>query len=246
MADLTGRTALITGAGQGIGKACAHVFGERGAKLILMDKNRKTLPEVEAELKAKGYEVQAHIIDLTYSKRLINLMTEIRNVSHANILVNNAGFDRPGVTRKIDMGDFNAVIGIHLGVPFLLIKLLLPGMREGRWGRIINISSIYGTSGAKGEAAYCVAKAGVIGLTKTVAREAGIDGVTVNAIVPGLIRTPPMEKLPEKYKQPIIEQTLLGRMGEPEEVARVAAFLASDDASYVTGTTITVSGGWGI
>lgn len=246
MTDLAGRTALITGAGQGIGKACAHIFGERGAKLILMDKNRKTLPEVEAELAAKGYDVQAHIIDLTYSKRLINLMTGIRNVAHANILVNNAGFDRPGVTRKIDMGDFNAVIGIHLGVPFLLIKLLLPGMREGRWGRIINISSIYGTSGAKGEAAYCVAKAGVIGLTKTVAREAGIDGVTVNAIVPGLIRTPPMEKLPEKYRQPIIEQTLLGRIGEPEEVARVAAFLASDDASYVTGTTITVSGGWGI
>lgn len=246
MTDLAGRTALITGAGQGIGKACAHVFGERGAKLILMDKNRKTLPEVEAELKAKGYDVQAHIIDLTYSKRLINLMTEIRNESHANILVNNAGFDRPGVTRKIDMGDFNAVLGIHLGVPFLLIKLLLPGMREARWGRIINISSIYGTSGAKGEAAYCVAKAGVIGLTKTVAREAGVDGVTVNAIVPGLIRTPPMERLPEKYKLPIVEQTLLGRIGEPEEVARVAAFLASEDASYVTGTTITVSGGWGI
>lgn len=246
MTDLAGRTALITGAGQGIGKACAHVFGERGANLILMDKNRKTLPGVEAELKAKGYNVQAHIIDLTYSKRLTNLMDEIRNESHANILVNNAGFDRPGVTRKIDMGDFNAVLGIHLGVPFLLIQLLLPGMREGRWGRILNISSVYGTSGAKGEAAYCVAKAGVIGLTKTVAREAGADGVTVNAIVPGLIRTPPMERLPDKYKQPIIEQTLLGRMGEPEEVARVAAFLASDDASFVTGTTITVSGGWGI
>lgn len=246
MTDLAGRTALITGAGQGIGKACANVFGERGANLILMDKNRKTLPGVEAELKAKGYNVQAHIIDLTYSKRLTNLMTEIRNESHADILVNNAGFDRPGVTRKIDMGDFNAVLGIHLGVPFLLIQLLLPGMRTGRWGRIINISSVYGTSGAKGEAAYCVAKAGVIGLTKTVAREAGTDGVTVNAIVPGLIRTPPMERLPDKYKQPIIEQTLLGRMGEPEEVARVAAFLASDDASFVTGTTITVSGGWGI
>ena len=246
MTDLAGRTALITGAGQGIGKACAHVFGERGANLILMDKNRRTLPGVEAELKAKGYNVQAHIIDLTYSKRLTNLMAEIRNDSHANILVNNAGFDRPGVTRRIDMGDFNAVLGIHLGVPFLLIQLLLPGMREGRWGRIINISSVYGTSGAKGEAAYCVAKAGVIGLTKTVAREAGADGVTVNAIVPGLIRTPPMEKLPDKYKEPIIEQTLLGRMGEPEEVARVAAFLASDDASFVTGTTITVSGGWGI
>jgi 3-oxoacyl-[acyl-carrier protein] reductase len=246
MTDLAGRTALITGAGQGIGKACAHVFGERGAKLILMDKNRRTLPKVESELKAKGYDVAAHIIDLTYSKRLMDLLAEIEGKSPVHILVNNAGFDRPGVTRKIDLGDFNAVIGIHLGVPFLLIKLLLPGMRTAQWGRIINISSIYGTSGAKGEAAYCVAKAGVIGLTKTVAREAGADGVTVNAIVPGLIRTPPMEKLPDRYKEPIIEQTLLGRMGEPEEVARVAAFLASDDASYVTGTTITVSGGWGI
>lgn len=246
MTDLAGRTALITGAGQGIGKACAHVFGQRGAKLILMDKNRRTLPKVEAELKAKGYNVQAYIIDLTYSKRLMDLIAEIEVESPAHILINNAGFDRPGVTRKIDMGDFNAVLGIHLGVPFLLIKLLLPGMRAAQWGRIINISSIYGTSGAKGEAAYCVAKAGVIGLTKTVAREAGLDGVTVNAIIPGLIRTPPMEKLPEKFKVPIIEQTLLGRMGEPEEVAKVAAFLASNDASYVTGTTITVSGGWGI
>jgi NAD(P)-dependent dehydrogenase (short-subunit alcohol dehydrogenase family) len=119
-------------------------------------------------------------------------------------------------------------------------------MRAHRWGRIINISSVYGLSGAKGEVAYSTAKAGIIGLTKTAAREGGPDGVTVNAVVPGLIRTPTIEKMPEKYRAPIVEQTLLGRIGEAEEVARVIAFLASDDASYITGTSITVSGGWGI
>ena len=128
----------------------------------------------------------------------------------------------------------------------MLIKLLLPDMRARKWGRIVNISSVYGLSGAKGEAAYSTAKAAVIGLTKTAAREGGPDGVTVNAVVPGLIRTPTIEKMPEKYRTPIIEQTLLGRIGEAEEVARVIAFLASDDASFITGTSITVSGGWGI
>ena len=163
-----------------------------------------------------------------------------------DILVNNAGFDRPGTTARVDRRGFGEVLGIHVLVPFLLIKLLLPGMRSAGWGRIINISSIYGLSGAKGEAAYCTAKAAVIGLTKSVAREAGRDGVTVNAIVPGLIRTPPMERMPGKYTAPIIADTLLGRMGEPEEVARTAAFLASGDSSFITGATITVSGGWGI
>lgn len=181
-----------------------------------------------------------------HHEKLQTLMEEIKNGTHIDILVNNAGFDRPGVSARIDRRAFNEVMGIHVTVPFFLAKLLLPDMRAARWGRIINISSIYGISGAKGEAAYCTAKAAVIGLTKTLAREAGPDGVTVNAVVPGLIRTPPMERMPEKYRLPIIEQTLLRRMGEPEEVARAIAFLASDDASFVTGTTITVSGGWGI
>jgi NAD(P)-dependent dehydrogenase (short-subunit alcohol dehydrogenase family) len=170
----------------------------------------------------------------------------VKSESVVDILINNAGFDRPGVTARIGKEDFNAVLGIHIGVPFLLTKWLLPDMRARKWGRIVNISSVYGLMGAKGEAAYCTAKAGVIGLTKTTAREAGPDGVTVNAVVPGLIRTPPMIHMPEKYKEPIVDQTLLGRMGEPEEVARVIAFLSSDDASFVTGTTVTVSGGWGI
>jgi len=244
--NLQGHSALITGAGQGIGKACAEVFAERGASLILLDKNRKTLPHVAHEIHSRGCKAIAHIIDLTHTRSLEHLIETLKKEVNIDILVNNAGFDKPGVTSKINKRHLNDVLGIHVAVPFFLIKLLLPDMRSHHWGRIINISSVYGVSGAKGEVAYSTAKAAVIGLTKTIAREAGKDGVTVNAVVPGLIRTPPMIKMPDKYKEPIIAQTLLGRMGEPEEVAKVVAFLASDDASYITGTTITVSGGWGI
>ena len=119
-------------------------------------------------------------------------------------------------------------------------------MRAAKWGRIINISSIYGLLGAKGEAAYATAKAAVVGLTKTTAREGGPDGVTVNAVVPGLIRTPPIIAMPERYTAPILSETLLGRIGEPRDVAGVIAFLASEDASFITGAAIPVSGGWNI
>jgi len=243
---LRGHTALITGAGQGIGRACAEVLAQRGAEVVLLDKNKRTLPRVAEDIAAAGYGVESHVIDLLHTERLKSLVEEIMGKRRIDILVNNAGFDRPGVTAKVSRKAFGEVLAIHLGVPFLLTALLLPPMRQAGWGRIINIGSVYGQSGAKGEVAYCTAKAGVTGLTKSVAREAGADGVTVNAIIPGIIRTPPMERMPERYRVPIVAQTLLGRMGEPEEVARVAAFLASDDASYVTGTTITVSGGWGI
>ena len=244
--DLSGHTALITGAGQGIGRACAEVFAQKGARLVLLDKNRRTLPRVAEGIIAAGGQAEGHIIDLMHTEKLTRLIGTIEARARVDILVNNAGFDRPGTTARVDRRGFGEVLGIHVLVPFLLTKLLLPRMRSAGWGRIINISSIYGLSGAKGEAAYCTAKAAVIGLTKSVAREAGRDGVTVNAIVPGLIRTPPMERMPEKYRGPIIAETLLGRMGEPEEVARTAAFLASGDSSFITGTTITVSGGWGI
>jgi 3-oxoacyl-[acyl-carrier protein] reductase len=244
--ELSGHTALITGAGQGIGRACAEVFAQRGATVLLIDKNAETLPVVVESIQAGGGKVRGHVLDLMHTERLERLIEDTRQDTKIDILVNNAGFDRPGVATKVDHLGFKEVLGIHVLVPFLLTRLLLPDMRAAGWGRIVNISSVYAVSGAKGEVAYCAAKAAVLGFTKSVAREAGHDGVTVNAIVPGLIRTPPMERMPEKYRSPIIAQTLLGRMGEPEEIARVAAFLASDDSSYITGTTITVSGGWGI
>ncbi|HBL22772.1 MAG TPA: 3-oxoacyl-ACP reductase [Deltaproteobacteria bacterium] len=244
--NLKDKTALITGAGQGIGKACAEVFAQRGARLILLDKNRRTVSHVARELESQGADVTFRVIDLTHTQPLLKVIDELLAAFRIDILVNNAGFDRPGVTAKIDKSDYNAVLSIHLGVPFLLSKLLLPRMRANKWGRIINVSSIYGLMGAKGEVAYAAAKAGVLGLTKTLAREGGRDGVTINAVVPGMIRTPPIMRMPEKYRDPIIAESMLGRIGEPEEVARAVAFLASDDASYITGTDIKVSGGWGI
>lgn len=245
--NLSGHRALITGSGQGIGKACVEVFASHGADLVLIDKNPDTLETLVADLGVSGRKVLARSLDLTDLDALRGFVGQLTEGPVIDILVNNAGFDRPGTTARIDTGDLEAVAGIHLTVPFLLIKLLLPGMRSAGWGRIINISSIYGLIGGKGEVAYSTAKAGSMGMTKSVAKEAGKDGVTVNAVLPGLTRTPTIETfMAERFKNEIIAETPLGRIGEPEEIARVAAFLASDDASFITGACIPVSGGWGI
>jgi 3-oxoacyl-[acyl-carrier protein] reductase len=245
--SLYGHIALITGAGQGIGKACAFALAERGAELILWDKNPQTLGAVVRELKQAGRKVAHHVVDLTDIEKLRHAAFEAKKTGLVDILVNNAGFDRPGATDKIDQQGFEEVMSIHVTVPLLLIQILLPDMRRAGWGRIINVSSVYGAIGGKGEVAYSTAKAGIIGLTKSVAKECGKDGVTVNAVLPGLIRTPTIEAfMAEKYKQEIIANTPLGRMAEPEEVAGVLAFLASDDASFITGAAVPVSGGWAI
>ena len=245
--ELSGHAALITGAGQGIGRACAEVFAAKGADLILLDRNPDTLFQVADSLAKTGRRIVARNLDLTDEDRLKQVVEEVKIAGLIDILVNNAGFDRPGTTVGIDTKEFLEVLRIHLVVPLTLIQLLLPEMRAGGWGRIINVSSIYGLIGGKGEVAYSTAKAGVIGLTKSVAKEAGADGVTVNVVLPGLTRTPTIENtMAAKFKRPIIEQTPLGRIGEAREVAGVIAFLASDEASFITGTAVPVSGGWGI
>ncbi len=245
--DLSGHRALITGAGQGIGRACAENFASLGADLVLLDRNPETLEELSRRLSETGRNVEACIVDLTDLDGLRIKVEELAQRNLIDILVNNAGFDLPGTTAKINPTDFEAVIRIHLTVPFLLIKLLLPSMKSAGWGRIINVSSIYGLIGGKGEVAYSTAKAGVIGLTKSVAKEAGKSGVTVNAVAPGLTRTPTIETfMSDKFKEMIIAETPLARIAEPLEVAKVITFLASDYASYLTGTCVPVSGGWGI
>ena len=244
--NLKGHTALITGAGQGIGLACAEVMAQRGAALILLDKNQDALDRAAEKLKDK-VRVETHALNLTDIELLTAEAQKISEKNRVDILVNNAGFDRPGSASKITAQDFSAVMGIHLLVPTMLIKAFLPGMREAGWGRIVNVSSIYGLIGGKGEIAYSTAKAGVIGLTKSVAREAGKYGITVNAVMPGLTRTPTIETfMAEKFKNQIIAETPLARIAEPVEVAKAIAFLASDDASYITSAAIPVSGGWGI
>ncbi len=244
---LDGHIALITGAGQGIGRACSVIFASKGADLVLLDKNSETLSNVAQEVARMGRKVIKHVLDLTNLDELREAVENARKIDLIDILVNNAGFDRPGTTAKIDKKEFEEVLGIHVTVPLTLIQILLPGMREAGWGRIINVSSIYGITGGKGEVAYSTAKAGIIGLTKSVAKECGQDGVTVNVVLPGLTRTPTIETfMGERYKKAIIANTPLGRIAEPEEVARVIAFLASDEASFITGIALPVSGGWGL
>jgi 3-oxoacyl-[acyl-carrier protein] reductase len=245
--NLEGRTAFITGAGQGIGRACAEVFASRGADLVLLDKNPATLPLVCREVEKTGRKIVPILVDLLDTPALRReLQTHCANLT-IDILVNNAGFDRPGTSAKIDTAGFEEELEIHLTVPLLLTQFVLPAMRSRKWGRIVNVSSIYGLIGGKGELAYSAAKAGLIGFTKSVAREAAADGVTVNVVLPGLTRTPTIEiYMAQKFKDAIIRETPLGRMAEAAEVAKVIAFLASDDASYITATAIPVSGGWGI
>jgi NAD(P)-dependent dehydrogenase (short-subunit alcohol dehydrogenase family) len=245
--NLRSHRALITGAGQGIGRACAEVFASRGADLVLLDRNAETLEEAVRATEQLGAEVTPVVLDLTHSEVLPKELERVQSGTPVDILVNNAGFDRPGDLSKIDRQDFESVLAIQLTAPLLLMKCLLPGMRSAGWGRIINVSSIYGLIGAKGEIAYSTVKAGLIGLTKSVAKEAGQDGVTVNAVLPGLTRTPTIENfMAARYKDAIIKDTPLGRMGEPEEIAHVIAFLASEEASFITAAVIPVSGGWGI
>jgi len=245
--SLDGHIALITGAGQGIGRACATIFASKGADLVLLDKNPETLGKVAHEVARMGRKVMNDTLDLTNLERLREVAGKAREIGLIDILVNNAGFDRPGTTAKIDKKGFEEVMSIHVTVPLTLIQIFLPGMRAAGWGRIINISSIYGIIGGKGEVAYSTAKAGIIGLTKSVAKECGQDGVTVNAVLPGLTRTPTIEtSMAERYKEAILANTPLGRMAEPEEVASVIAFLASDEASFITGVALPVSGGWGV
>ncbi|MBN1105717.1 MAG: SDR family oxidoreductase [Deltaproteobacteria bacterium] len=245
--SLSGHRALITGAGQGIGRACAEVFAARGADLVLLDRNRATLQEVVEKLLENGKRAVAVTVDLTDPADLWRGLETVPETGLVDILVNNAGFDRPGTTARISGTDLEAVLQIHLVAPLFLVQRFLPGMRAARWGRIINVGSIYGLTGAKGQLAYSTAKAGLIGFTKAVAKEAGEDGVTVNAVLPGLTRTPTIENfMAQKYKERILAGTPLNRMAEPEEIARVIAFLASDDASFITAAAIPVSGGWGI
>lgn len=244
--NLSGHRALITGAGQGIGRACAELFASRGAELVILDRNGETLSAVRDSLVRSGVKALAVKADLTVEKELREGLDFIdAHAGPIDVLVNNAGFDHPATVSNARKTDFESVLQVHCVAPMLLIQHLLPSMKSKGWGRIVNLGSIWGLIGAKGEVAYSTAKAGVIGLTKSVAREAAPYGVTVNAILPGLIRTPTIEMIPEKFKEKIIRETPLGRMAEPEEVARVAAFLASEEASFVTAAAIPVSGGWG-
>jgi 3-oxoacyl-[acyl-carrier protein] reductase len=243
---LKDKVALVTGSGQGIGRAVAVLSAGQGARVVLVERNETTGRETLEQIKALGGEAALIVRDITQPGAAAEAVGLARVTwRQVDILVNNAGFDRPGGIFKIKDEDWDAVLGVHLKAALAFTREVIPLMQERHYGRIVNLSSIYGKAGGKGEIAYATAKAGLIGFTKSVAKEVGKYNIAVNAVLPGLTATPAIETMmAEKFKEQILSQTPLGRMARPEEIAQAVVFLASDEASYITGACLEVSGGW--
>lgn len=242
---LKDRVAVVTGAGQGIGRAIAHKVAAEGGWVAVVEWNPESGARVLQELKERG--AKALFIPCDVADRIaVEAMVEevLEKWGRLEVLVNNAGFDRPATILKVTDEDWEAVLGVHLRGTLNTMRAVIPHMMDRSYGKIVNISSIYGTTGGIAAVSYSAAKAGIIGLTKSVAREVGKYGINVNAVLPGLTATPTIARMPEKYRDMIIRETPLGRMGQPEEVANVVVFLASDEASFMTGACVEVTGGW--
>jgi NAD(P)-dependent dehydrogenase (short-subunit alcohol dehydrogenase family) len=242
---LTGKKAIITGAGQGIGRGIALKMAHEGADVVVAEMNPDTGTQTAREISDLGGKALFVKVDVADRQNVQSLVEQVLNVwGRVDVLVNNAGFDRPATLLNVKGEDWDAVLGVHLKGTLNCIQAVAPHMIENRYGKIINLSSVWGKIGAVSEISYTAAKAGLIGLTKSVARELGRHQINVNVVLPGLILTPTIAKMPEKYQNMIVEETPLRRIGQPEEVGSVVAFLASDEASFVTGAVVEVSGGW--
>ena len=242
---LKDKKVIVTGAGQGIGRSIATKFAQEGADVAIVEMNPATGIETKREIEKLGRMALSLTVDVANQNQVQGMVRQVLSAwGKIDILVNNAGFDRGATLLKVKEEDWDAVLGVHLKGTFHCIQAVGDHMIENRYGKIVNMSSIWGKSGAISEIAYSSAKAGIIGLTKSVARELAKYQINVNVVLPGLILTPTIAKMPEKYQNRVIENTPLRRLGRPEEVASVVAFLASDEASYMTGATVEVSGGW--
>lgn len=239
MKRLDNRVAVITGGAAGIGKAVAEVFAAEGAAIAIWDWNDAQGEATAAALKGKFYKVNT--ADLANVEAAT--ASTLADFGQIDILVNNAGILRDATLMKITAEQWQQVIDVNLSGVFHCTKAVAPHMVERKYGRIINASSVVGLYGNFGQTNYVAAKAGVIGMTKVWARELGRKGVTVNAIAPGFIGTEMITAMPDKIIQAMNDKTPLGRIGTPEEVAKAYLFLASDDASYVTGAVLSVDGG---
>jgi len=242
---LKSKKAIVTGAGQGIGRSIALKLAQEGADVVIAEMNPDTGAQTAKEIETLGRKALSISVDVANQKQVQAMVNQVfRAWERIDILINNAGFDRPAHLLKMKEEDWEAVLGVHLKGALNCIQAVAPYMIEEGYGKIINMSSVWGKSGAVSEVSYSTAKAGIIGLTKSVARELGRYQINVNVILPGLILTPTISKMAEKYQTMIIENTPLKRIGQPEEVANVVAFLVSDEASFVTGAMVEVSGGW--
>jgi 3-oxoacyl-[acyl-carrier protein] reductase len=244
MANLEGRIALVTGASQGIGRACALELARAGATVALAARNQAKLAEVAAEIAALGGQAAAFALDVASEESIkTGAKAVLDRFGKVEILVNNAGITRDGLMMAMKRADWDDVLATNLTGAFLLTQALLRPMLKNRWGRIVNISSVVGRTGQAGQVNYASSKAGLIGLTRSLAREAASRGITVNAVAPGYIETPMTAVLDEKQRAAMMAQIPLGRAGTDLEIAQAVAFLASDAAAYITGHVLDVNGG---
>lgn len=244
MNGFSGRVALVTGASQGIGRACALALAAGGATVALAARNEGKLAEVQAEIVAAGGTAAAFALDVASQESIkAGAKTVLERFGKVEILVNNAGITRDGLVLRMKRADWDDVLSTNLTGAFLLTQALLSPMLKGRWGRIVNISSVVGRTGQAGQVNYAASKAGLIGLTQSLAREVASRGVTVNAVAPGYIETPMTAVLDEKQRAAMMATIPLGRPGTDAEIAHAVAFLASEGAGYVTGAVLDVNGG---
>ena len=241
MFDLTGKTALVTGATGGIGAAIAKALHGAGATVALSGTRAAVLNELRTQMGERVHVLACNLSDAADVEKLVPA-TEAA-MGSLDILVNNAGISKDGLAMRMKDDDWQQVLDVNLTAGFRLCRAAMRGMMRRRWGRIINISSVVGVTGNPGQANYVASKAGIIGLTKSLAQELASRNVTVNAVAPGFIATPMTDGLNDKQKQAILARVPAGRLGTPQDVAASVLYLASDEASYVTGQTLHVNGG---
>src|SRR5271166_1959671 len=241
---LEGRVALVTGASQGIGHACALALAREGASVAVAARNREKLDQLVAEFTAAGGKAAAFVMDVADEEQVKSgVKAALALFGKIDILVNNAGITRDQLVMRMKRTDWDAVLQTNLTSAYLCIQQVIPSMLKQRWGRILNITSVFGQMGQAGQANYSASKAGLIGLTMAIAREVGSRSITCNAIAPGFIETAMTEVLSDEFKQNAVKQIPLGRVGTTADIAGAVAFLASDDASYITGHVLSVNGG---
>ena len=244
MSILAGRIALVTGASQGIGRACALELARAGASVALAARNLDKLAGVASEIDAVGGTAHSFALDVASEESIKDCAkTVIAHFGSVNILVNNAGITRDILALRMKRKDWDDVLTTNLTGAFLMTQAVMSQMVKSRWGRIINVASVVGETGQAGQANYAASKAGLIGLTKSLARELASRSITVNAVAPGYIETAMTSILTEEQKASFAQSIPLGRVGTDVEVANAVAFLASEEAAYITGHTLDVNGG---